>query len=246
MGRPIPDPVQTVMLELSRGLSAILGGRLLGLYLGGSAGLDDFCEASSDVDFLAVTVGPLTAEDAAEIATLHDRLRHHEPYGDRLEGDYAPRDLLVPEGTLAPVPLCEHGVFSQDVQEIMLSADNIMNLREDGIVFFGPDPHVLLPPVTADQVRAAVRAMLADGPGHADTPERAASAILNLVRSLCALERGRPCTKSAGARWSFDHLDPRWHPSIRSALAIRRAQASPRDGERVQATVSQMYGAHTD
>jgi hypothetical protein len=125
-------------------------------------------------------------------------------------------------------------------------ADNIMNLREDGIAFFGPDPRVLLPPVTADQVRAAVRAMLADGPGRADTPERAASEILDLVRSLCALERGRPCTKSEGARWSFDHLDPRWHPAIRSALVIRRAQTSPIDRERVQATLPQMYGAHPD
>jgi hypothetical protein len=221
------------MEDLARGLRAILGNRLIGVYLGGSASMGDFREASSDVDFLVVTDGHLAPSESDAIARLHDDLRRSTPYGDRLEGDYAPRELLIPEGTASPVPECRHGVFRPTADEVMLSADNIYNIRHDGVAFFGPDPRRVLPPVSHDHVRAAVRAMLRDGPGRCDTPVRAASEILDLLRSLCALERGVPVTKSDGATWGLVNLDARWHPTIRSALAVRQGRGTQADRERV-------------
>ena len=229
----ICNQVRGAMEDLARGLRTILADRLIGVYLGGSASMGDFCEASSDVDFLVVTDGHLTPAESDAIDRLHDDLRQKTSYGVRLEGDYAPRDLLTPEGTVAPVPECRHGVFHPSAEEVMLSADNIFNIRHHGIPFFGPDPRQVLPPVGPEHVRVAVRAMLRDGPDHCDTPDRAAPEILDLLRSLCALERGVPVTKSDGATWGLVNLDARWQPTIRSALAVRQGQDTRIDQERV-------------
>jgi predicted nucleotidyltransferase len=245
MAHAVPEPVREVMQALTDGAREILGDRLLGLYLGGSASVGDFVEASSDVDFLAVTDGPLTDDDADRIAALHERLRREVVYGDRLEGEYAPRSLLVPEGTLSPVPEVKHGRFRRETTEIMISADNHFNVREEGIAFAGPDPRELVPMVSADQVRAAVREMLAEalaaGPIRDATPARAASEILDLVRSARAIESGRPCTKSEGAAWALARLSQRWHALIRSALAVRAGSASRMDELRVVAAPAALY-----
>src|SRR5437899_2267802 len=77
----LPPGVATCMAALARGLAAVLGPRLLGLYLGGSATMGGFEPASSDLDFLAVIDGPLTAREADAIEQLHDRLRRDVQYG---------------------------------------------------------------------------------------------------------------------------------------------------------------------
>lgn len=221
MSQHLPDTIRSLMQDLAVGLRSILGNRLIGLYLGGSAAMKDFCEASSDLDFLAITEGSLSPEDMLAVGMLHNELLEEHPTAIRLEGDYAPRKVLVPVGTTVPVPGCERGVFLPKVGEIMLSADNIYNMRASGIVFKGPDPKEILPVVTPDQVRSAVRAMLLDGPGFCHTPQEAADGILNLCRSLYALQIGRPTTKSEGATWARENLESRWHPVVEAAMAVR-------------------------
>jgi hypothetical protein len=231
------------MGALAAGLRAILGKRLLGIYLGGSLAMGDFCEASSDLDFLVVIAGPLSRDEAAQIGALHEHLRERYPLGSRLEGDYAPLSLLVPEGTTAPVPGCEGGIFHPGPEAIMLSADNICNMREHGVALHGPPPRQLLPEVTPDHVREAVRAMLLEGPGAWPTAAAAAAEALDLARSLCALETGKPTTKSAGAAWALAHLDERWHRAIRAALAIRRGEGTVADERLVLEVVPDMAQA---
>lgn len=222
MSQPLPANIQSLMLDLAVGLRSILGDRLVGLYLGGSLSLGDFCEASSDLDFLAVTEGPLSPEDLLAVGMHHGELLERHPAAILLEGDYAPQQLLVPTGTTEPVPGCERGIFLPKVGEIMLSADNIYNMRENGITIYGPAPQALLPPVSPEQVRSAVRSMLIDGGFAGGSTEDAASAILNLCRSFYALETGKPTTKSQGAAWARRHLGAEWQPVIDRAMAVRR------------------------
>lgn len=231
MSPQLPDPVRSTLQALVRGLLAILDDRLIGLYLHGSLAMGDFCDTSSDIDFLVVTRGTLSAEDALAVELLHRDLLRADPYAYRLEGDYAPLDLIVPEGTAEPVPGCERGVFLPKVGEIMLSADNICALRKYGIAIYGPDPHAVLPEVTRDQVRAAAREILSEGPGLCETPCEFATAVLNLVRSLASLETGEPMTKSAGAAWALNRLPLEWHPAIRAAQAIRCGGGTLEDTE---------------
>jgi len=236
-----PEPVRSTMQALTRGLVKVLGDRLVGVYLGGSLPMGDFCAASSDLDFLVITRGPLSIEESLAVELLHRDLLRRYDYAARLEGDYAPAGVLVPEGTSEPVPGCERGIFLPKVGEIMLSADNIANLREYGMVFYGPDPHAILPAVAPDQVRAAVREMLKLGPVAPESAQDAAGQILNLLRSGCALERGEPATKSDGARWGLEHLGAEWHPVIRTALAVRCHQVTPGDAERLGKALPELY-----
>ena len=234
------------MTMLAEGLAAILGQRLLGLYLGGSAVMGGFEPASSDLDFLAVLDGPLTAGEAQAIEKLHDRLRQEVAYGDRLEGDYAPRQVLVPEGTTEPTPGCWDGRFVPRFEEIMLSADNLANLLQHGIAFHGPAPGELLPHVGPEHVRAAVQSMLEEEPEENVTAAQAASEILNDVRSLRSFQTGAPCTKDDGAAWALQRLPPRWHRTIDAALAIRRGASSAEDEHLVLQDRSMLHAAALD
>ena len=232
--------VPTVVKVLARGLAQDLGSRLVGVYLGGSASMGDFVPATSDYDVLIVTEGMLSPEDLGLIDSLHRQLLAHCPDAQRLEGDYAPRHLLVPGGTSAPVPGFSRGQFEPDVREIMLSADNIANIRESGIVVHGPPAATVLPPVTPDDVRAAVLDMLREGPGRSGTEQDAAAEVLNLVRSFCALEAGRPATKSEGVAWALTHLDERCQELVRRADAIRRGEPVAEDDARLRAALPAM------
>jgi hypothetical protein len=135
------------------------------------------------------------------------------------------------------------GRLDPSPEHIMISADNHANIREHGIAFVGPAAAEIVPAVTAEDVRAAVREMLADGPGPAETPAEAAAEILNLARSLCAIEAGQPATKSEGAARGLAHLDARWRPALRSALAVRSGAGSRSDEARVLADLPGMYAA---
>ena len=143
-----------------------------------------------------------------------------EPEALLLEGDYVPRAWLVSTGTTRPVPFFRHGRLQPD-SELMLSADNIANLRRDGIAVYGPRPAEVLPEVTADEVRAAVLEMVREEP-VAPSERAAAQEILELVRSLCAIETGLPTTKSDGVRWALEHVSPRWQKIVLRADEIRR------------------------
>lgn len=239
----LPSAVEIVMHALAQGLATILGDRLTGVYLGGSAAAGDFEASTSDIDFLVVTDGPLSPEDEIAVSQLHRELLERYALASRLEGDFAPLALLVPHGTLAPVPGCERGVFLPRVGEVMLSADNLYDMQERGLPFYGPAPSEILPTVTEQDVRNAVQESLLAGPGPYETPAEAAGEVLDLVRSLCALELGTAVTKVAGARWGLDRLGERWHSVIEAALAVRRGCSTPEQVRLVQDRLPEMEQA---
>jgi len=174
------------------------------------------------------------------VQLLHKDLLRRHAYAAKLEGDYAPREALVPEGTSEPVPGCERGRFLPKVGEIMLSSDSIADMRDHGIAFYGPPPSELLPPVSPDEVRAAVRMMLIQGIAPAESAAEAASGVLNLLRSACSLELGRPATKSEGAAWGLAHLDKDWHEAIETAMAVRAGREEPGDAESLRTALSHL------
>jgi hypothetical protein len=210
-------PIVDVLADRLRDL---LGARLIAVILGGSWSLGDFVEGDSDLDLLVLVSDELSADDLTRLSSLHETLLIEQPEAVLLEGDYVPRGWLLPTGTTRPVPFFRKGSL-QPNNELMLSADNVANLRRDGIAVFGPRPTEVLPEVTADEVRAAVHEMLRDEP-VAPNEEAAAHEILDLVRSLCAIETGMPTTKSDGVRWALEHISPRWREVVLRADQIRR------------------------
>ena len=203
-------------------MQALLGSDLIGLYLGGSFATGDFVPGVSDYDLLAVCARDLSDAHVGRLRTYHATLAVAEPESLRLEGDYAPRASLVAEGTTEPAWWFRDGALQQP--EFMLSADNIANMRADGIALYGPPPRELLPVVTPDDVRAAVRNMLAEAP-DASSERAAAHEILGVARSLAALETGTPTSNLAGLRWALTHMERRWQDVVRRAAEVRGGAA---------------------
>ncbi|HLZ09496.1 MAG TPA: aminoglycoside adenylyltransferase domain-containing protein [Chloroflexota bacterium] len=239
-GAASADRIPRVVAALASGLSVILRNRLIALYLGGSYSMGDFVAATSDYDLLIITDDDLTGDDLAALGVLHERLLRDDSEASRFEGDYVPRRLLVPEGTSEPVPRISHGRFEPVTREIMLSADNIANMRSDGFALYGPPASEILPLVTPRDVRAAILRMVLEKGDECPAEAAAASALLNLARSLCALESGRPTTKSEGVAWALEHLDPRWQLAIREANAIRRGKLADETEVRLRAAVREL------
>jgi len=121
----------------------------------------------------------------------------------------------------------------------MLSADNLMNMRDDGITVVGPSARDVLPEATADDVRAAVREMLAEEPDRS-TERSAAREILGIARSLAALESGRPVANAAGLRWALEHMDPGWHAILKRAAEVRRGGASEKDDSTLRRALDEL------
>lgn len=203
-------------------LHSILGADLLAVYLGGSFSTGDFVPSASDYDLLVVIAHELTPAQSGRIAALHEELGRTEVEGHLLEGDYVSAGVLVPEGTSRPTPWFRGSSLRKP--EHMLSADNIANMRRDGVVVVGPPPATLLPDAGPELVRAAVREMLAEEP-DANTELAAARELLDVARSLSALETGEPTSRAAGLRWAMRSMDTRWRPALLRAEEVRNGAA---------------------
>jgi hypothetical protein len=188
----------------------------------------------SDYDLMVVTKHDLDAKTVLQLRSYHHNLARSDEESLRLEGDYVPRGWITPEGTTNPTWWFRNGALRDPAP--MLSADNIANLRTEGVAVFGPPPEVLLPLVTPDQVRAAVREMLADEPDV--TNERsAAKELLDIARSLAALETGRPTSHGAGLRWAMANVDAKWHDSLRHAIEVRAGAPVEANDDRLRRAV---------
>jgi predicted nucleotidyltransferase len=211
--------VPAVVAELGRRLRVLLGDDLVGVYLGGSFVMDDFIEATSDYDLLVLVRRPLTPARVAALRRMHDALARAHREAVRLDGDYVPASWLRPTGTKRPVHFFRRGRLRAH-PELMLSADNVANIRADGIAVVGPPAQKVLPSVQPDQVRAAAREMLHER-ASPRTEAAAAHEILGALRSMSAIETGRPTSKTDGVRWGLAHLDRKWHSLIRAANTTR-------------------------
>lgn len=222
------ERLPVVVMALAQSLEEFLGNRLIGVYLGGSFSMGDVIENVSDYDLLVVVAEPLLPRELAALSALHERLLATYPDAARLEGDYAPRAWLTPAGTRAAVPWFRAGRL-QPQPAFMLSADNVANMGTAAIVVAGLPASEVMPHVTPDQVRDAVRAMLEDIDA-CENEEQAADEILALLRSMRALETGAPATKSDGVKWALAHLDKLWHPLVKRADSVRRG-STPGSGD---------------
>jgi hypothetical protein len=229
---PTPWPAVNELVERLRdGVTAALGGRLVGLYLSGSLAAGDFDPSSSDVDFVAAVTEELPPDLGAAVGGVHAELAASGlPFSDHLEGSYIPLRALRrydPADAHHPTIGADwaYGVGRH-------GPDGVLNraiLREHGVVVLGPDPATLVDPVGPDELRAAVRALLREFWAAQDersswlrTRDYQAFAVLSMCRALYALERGRLVSKPVAAAWARDRLGPPWAALIDRALVWRR------------------------
>lgn len=226
---PTPDPeINDLLQALGVEVQALLGERLVGLYVHGSLASGDFAPLRSDVDFVAATGKALPEEMLPQLAAMHARLRGSGlKWAAKLEGSYIPLAALR---RYDPAN-CRHPALridsSFDVDEH--GSDWIIQrhiLREQGIALMGPSPHTLIDPIEPEALRQAAWGILdtwwrakLDDPALLRSSEYQSYAVLTMCRALYTLQYGRVASKKAAADWAQERLESRWGVLIERALA---------------------------
>src|SRR6476659_2216228 len=83
------DEINNLLDDLLTRMRAVLGEKLVGLYLYGSLVWGDFDYDISDIDLLAVTATPIEAEEFSRLEKMHnDFVAKYKTWQDRLEIAY--------------------------------------------------------------------------------------------------------------------------------------------------------------
>lgn len=229
---PLNDPdVQHVLGVLTPSIQAVLGPELVALYTDGSLARGDF-DVASDIDFVAVVKTDLTPAQFADLQTMHDRVaRLDTRLALEIEGFYVPpRALGVADSRGLICANLERGPGERLKPEALGAywIPHLWVLREHGAALFGPPPRALIAPVTADDLRVAMRELLTGWATRIESePVVLASsgyrcyAVLSLCRILYTLERGDIISKVAAAEWATRRLDRAWAPLIAQVVATR-------------------------
>lgn len=212
--------INDILVELARGLSGTLGGRLVGFYLTGSLTYGDFDRGSSDIDYLVVMDEPVSDEQRRALVALHEAVGKRFPaWRERIEGSYVTRAMLPNlHPPVAGRPYVNGGAFWEPDppygNEWLL---NLYVLRECGIALIGPDPADLIGPVGIDDVREASRRDLvedwlpmADDPTAFDDSHLQAYVTLTLCRILHRAAHDGVASKRVASAWVKNEYGEPW------------------------------------
>lgn len=247
MPYPTADPqVNEMIATLQAHIQQTLGRRLIGLYLDGSLTSGAF-DAASDIDFVAVL------EDAVDEATFLDLQRMHDeiqtletPWAIQIEGSYVSKAGLR---RFDPAQMRFPNI-ERDRGERLKWVDhdagwNIHRwvLRERGIRLLGPNPAELIDPVSAEDLREAVRSMRSGWTDHfIEDPAPLQSrgyqsyTVLSLCRMQYTLETDGVASKPEAAAWGKQRY-PLRAGLIERAWENRSQSAGPADAQDVAETL---------
>ncbi|MGH8898674.1 MAG: aminoglycoside adenylyltransferase domain-containing protein [Egibacteraceae bacterium] len=234
---PAAHELASAFLEL---VDARLPGRIEGLYLTGSIALGDFRPGVSDIDFVAMTVEPLSDRALDVLDHVHAELRA-SPNRPALEGIYLCwADLANPPAQAQRRPYHLGGVFHRG--KVCFEANPVtwQVLGGHAVVVRGPaaldlwaDPKVLagwtianLNSYWASWVeRHASRLADTPSPAQFDAQEGAWGA-LGVARLHYTLATGGITSKDGAGAYAMAAFPPRWHRILSACRAARR-QAAP-------------------
>ncbi|HEY7021687.1 MAG TPA: aminoglycoside adenylyltransferase domain-containing protein [Ktedonobacterales bacterium] len=224
------DDVNAVLTQLSDGLTALLGGQLLGLYLTGSLTYGDFDPGRSDIDFLAVLSDELSGNQLDAVTALHERIGAAIPHwAKRLEGSYITKEMIE---TKARPDKARPYVNAGEIHHYPYGNEwtiNLYALQECGVALMGPAPQALFPHVSIEDVRAASRQDLIeewlpklDDPdafqqaGY-DSDHLKAYAVLTMCRVLHRAKHDGAASKRVASRWVKETYGEPWRSLVEQA-----------------------------
>jgi predicted nucleotidyltransferase len=220
----LPREVNEIVGLLVEGVQDALGSNIAGLYLRGSLATGDFDPVTSDVDFFVVTERPVSEEEFGSLSLLHRRLAGSgNRYGDQLEGAYISRDSarrFRPDERHPTVYRGEEFGRREHKWNWVLERKLV---REHGMTLLGADPKGLIDPVSADEVRDAIRAVLREWVEWADEPDdpdwflplsHKAYVVETMCRALYTLEEGELRSKAHAVAWALDALTEPWRSLV--------------------------------
>lgn len=217
-----------LMDNITADFRAVLGGKLIGIYVHGSIAFGCFRWETSDIDFLAVVSEPLTLdEQLGLIRALLARTPDAPPKG--LEMSVVLSDVC--RNFAYPTPFELH--FSNawldacraDAEGYCRAphggdpdlAGHFAVTRAVGIAWYGPAVDAVFAPVPREALLASVMNDVADS--REDLMDNPPYFILNLCRTIACKEEGLMLSKKGGGEWGLQCLPAAHHAVIRSALS---------------------------
>ncbi len=220
----IPQEVPELLSVLISQIGAVLEEKLLAIYVRGSLATGDFDSRTSDVDFCVVTDRRIRSVEFAKLAVMHNRVAQlPNRYALDLEGSYID-SVAIRRFTLGErFPNIFRGErlnwYEHDFNWVL----ERWMMREKGIILYGPDPTTLIDPISADDLRAAVRFRLPswdDWANHPSDPEwhfsrnHKAYVVETMCRALYVLDTGVLESKPRAVAWALTNLPEPWRTTV--------------------------------
>ena len=218
-------------------IARIMDGKLYGIWLCGSAAMDDFRLGWSDIDVIALTDGAISEKQARRLLTLRQDMLKKEPgnkYYRSFEGVIADRDEY---GTRSFTMLVYWGTSGQRITDAYTpDAFSEFELARYGKVLYGDRPWPFPPPEKEELVRAVKKhfdsirqyAVTTDGSLYS------CGWLLDIARCVYTLRYGDVISKTCAGEWALEeHLFPR-EEALERTLEIRGAPLRYKDSESVK------------
>ena len=230
--QPTPyEKINSLLSSLLSNIQQVLGTKLVGLYLYGSATAGDFDRDLSDVDLLAAVQTDITDKEFSELEKMHDDfIQKHPNWKDRVEVAY----------------LSLHGLktFKNERSQIVVISpgeplnihdaghDWLINwyvIQEYGITLFGPHPRTLIPRISKDEYVEWVKKQTnlwrdrIEDFDQKTTTGSAAYAIYTMCRAMVAARHGRQVSKNYAIAWAKNEF-PQWTSLLELAEDWRKGQ----------------------
>jgi predicted nucleotidyltransferase len=227
------------LYELVSRSERLLGGRLVGVYAGGSLALGDYKPGRSDIDVAVIVDGELAVEAKKElVAALRHELLPCPARGLELvvysraaaaaETVDARFELNLNSGSAMPFRAdCEP--YPEEAHWFAL--DRAI-LRAHGIALLGPPTESVFGSIPRERLLQVAAQSLR---WHELGDSRTDDAVLNACRALRFARQGLWPSKSAAGRWALGHVADR--VLVEQALAARSGRAAP-DARRAAAFVA--------
>jgi hypothetical protein len=216
------------------------------LLVGGSLATGDYIPGVSDLDLVAIVVGPVDQERIASLVALHEELDRALASGTDLGCVYVDANSLRDAAALHPT--WTHGGLVHRTLSGIVRAE----LVRHGFAVHGRPPSELLPPMSDDEVRAAARAEIlgywrwaSRRPAMWRSPVIADLGLTSMARSRWAMRSGNLLTKSDAIErahapeWLIGQLrarrrgEPVVSPQLRTGwIAWRDARRTVRSAQR--------------
>jgi predicted nucleotidyltransferase len=233
--------------ELVARAGSIFGDNFVGAYLTGSFALRA-ADVHSDCDFLVVTEERVVGREQRALRELHDEIPGRSGYwAHNLEGSYAPRRELQIPAALDKWLYVDRGWRVLQWSNHCNTEEMRWTLRESGITLAGPEPHELVPEVSADALRDRMRQLIGSFLPNLfswtsfDIAWAQRYAVTTLCRMLYTLDTGQVASKQAALEWAKDALISAWNDLIQQVLDDRGLGWDPDDRPRtgsVEATIA--------
>jgi hypothetical protein len=209
-------------------IRAVLGEKLVGLYLYGSLVWGGFEPETSDIDLLAALATEVDTRESDCLKRMHDRFAEQHPaWHDRIEVQYVSLEGMATfkhrASRIAAISPGEPFELKHVGRHWLL---NWYSVREKGLALYGPPPTSIIAPISRDEFAESVREHAlawTDWVREQHRRKAQAYAILTMCRALYACQLGEQPSKPQAARWTQTQM-PEWAGLIEDALAWRKAE----------------------